>query len=246
MGGTPAAAFDLLEQAELYDISYGENKFYSSFEVFLWTYYEPFVFVCPDLQQRDKLAFAHEFGHFANDYAVGGSLVGTDVAEVQSQTMEYMALTYGPQDDLLTQYKMVDSLSVYVEQAAMALFEQQMYSLTGEELTAENFQALYEKTCLEFGFDAFGFDPREYVAISHLYIGPMYMPSYVVSNDLAMQIYQLELDEEGKGLELYEECRYSQDAYLADFVDTYGLEDPLTPGRIKQVAEIFQKELAMQ
>ena len=49
-----------------------------------------------------------------------------------------------------------------------------------------------------------------------------------------------------KGLELYEECLYSQDAYLADFVDTYGLEDPLTPGRIKQVAEIFQKELTMQ
>lgn len=246
MGGDIRRAFNTMERSRLYDLTYSENKYPTSFETYLFTYQLPFVFICPTETVLDKLTFAHEFGHFTNDYLCTGSYVGVDVSEVQSQTMEYMALTYGPQDDLLTQYKMVDSLSVYVEQAAMALFEQQMYSLTGEELTAENIQALYEKTCLEFGFDAFGFDPREYVAISHLYIGPMYMPSYVVSNDLAMQIYQLELEEEGKGLELYEECLYSQDAYLADFVDTYGLEDPLTPGRIKQVAEIFQKELTMQ
>lgn len=243
MGGDIRRAFNTFERSELYDLTYSENKYPTSFETYLYSYQLPYVFFCPTETVLDKLAFAHEFGHFTNDYLCSGSYVGVDISEIQSQTMEYMSLVYGQPDELLTQYKMVDSLSVYVEQAAMALFEQRMYSLTGEDLTVENIQSLYETTCLEFGFDTFGFDPRDYVTISHLFIGPMYMPSYVVSNDLAMQIYQMELEESGSGLSLYQKALYSQDSYLADFVEAYGLQDPMAKGRIRQVQKIFQDML---
>ena len=71
----------------------------------------------------------------------------------------------------------------------------------------------------------------------------MYMISYVVSNDVAMQFYQLELEEPGQGLDLYEECLYSQDSQIIAFTEQYGLESPFTPGRIETIAQTFADAL---
>ena len=244
MGGIPKDAFTLLEEAGLCDISYGENKYNSSFEVYLWSYYAPFIFMNPYLDQTDKLTFAHEFGHFANDYACNGSYAGTDIAEVHSQAFEYLSLCYCQDTQALTAYKMADSLCTYMEQAAYALFEQQVYGLVGEELTVENVEKLYRNIGTEFGLDSWGWDSRDYVTVTHFYTNPMYVVSYVVSNDLAMQIYQLELGEKGAGLSLYDQCLYSQDSYIMTFAEDYGLESPFAEGRLEAVLEIFQRELA--
>lgn len=243
MGGTIEEAFRLLEEAGLYDIRYGENKYDSSFEVFLWSYSEPFIFMCPYLDQTDKLTFAHEFGHFANDYACGGSYAGTDVAEVHSQAFEYLSLCYGSGTDDLAKYKMADSLCTYMEQAAYALFEHQVYGLTGDDLTVENVMALYESIGTQFGFDIWAWDSRDFVCIPHFFTSPMYVVSYVVSNDLAMQFYQLELDASGAGLALYEQCLTSEDSYIILFAEQYGLESPFTEGRLEEVAAIFRDVL---
>lgn len=244
MGGLVEDAFTQLEEAGLYDISYGENKYDTSFEVYLWSYNAPFVFVNPYLDQSDKLTFAHEFGHFANDYACWGSGAGTDVAEVHSQAMEYLSLCYGEDTEALETYKMADSLCVYVEQAAYALLEHQMYGLTGNDLTAENIQSLYEKIGTQFGLDSWeNWDSRDFVAILHLYTEPMYLVSYVVSNDLAMQIYQQEKAEPGAGLDTYQRCLESQDTYILDFAKNYGLESPFAEGRLDAVKKTFETEL---
>ena len=36
---------------------------------------------------------------------------------------------------------------------------------------------------------------RDFVVIGHFYTDPMYIISYVVSNDAAFQLYQMELEE---------------------------------------------------
>jgi len=243
MGGEIAQAFELLEQAGLYHIAYGENKYNSGFEVYLWDYSEPFIFLRPYLDQTDKLAFAHEFGHFLNDYVCRGSYAGTDVAEVHSQAFEYLSLCYAPDTQALTQYKMADSLRVYVETAAYALFEHRVYSLTGEDLTVANVEALYREIGLAFGFDSWGWDSRDYVSIPHYFTDPMYMISYVVSNDLAMQFYQMEQAEAGSALALYRQCLTSEDSSLLGFAETYGLESPFAGGRLEAVAQTFQTVL---
>lgn len=243
MGGSVAEAFGQLEQYGLYDIGYGVNKYNSSFEIYLWSYYQPFVFMNPYKDQTDKLTFAHEFGHFCNDYTCWGSYVGTDVAEVQSQGMEYMSLVYADGGQDMVKYKMVDSLNTYIEQSAYALFELQVYDLEAEELTVENVRAIYETIHDDFGFDAWEFDSRDYVNISHFYTDPMYVVSYVVSNDVAMQMYQLELEEPGKGLEVYSECLTSMDSYIITFAESYGLESPFAPGRLEKVKKTMEESL---
>ena len=244
MGGNAAEAFRCMEEGGLYDITYGQNKMEGAFEVFLWSYYEPYVFLSPYLDQTDKLTFAHEFGHFVNDYVSFGSYAGTDVAEVHSQGFEYMSLLYGENTEELTSYKLADSLCIYMEQAAYALFEQQVYALEGEALTVEAVYDLYEQIGRAFGFDSWDWDSRDFVLINHFYTDPMYIISYVVSNDVAFQMYQLELEEPGAGLAVYDRCLESQESYLVYFAEQYGLEDPFAPGRLEQVRATLEKGLS--
>ena len=246
MGGIPAEAFTVLERAGVYDISYGENKYASSFELYLWSYGVPFIFMDPWMNASDKLTFAHEFGHFCNDYICGGSYAGTDVAEVHSQAFEYLSLCYGQPPEGLRDYKLAESLELYVEQSAYALFETRVYGLTGEELTVENVQALYEDIGRRFGLDSRDWDPRDFVTVPHFYTNPMYIVSYVVSNDLAMQIYEMELAEPGAGLALYEELLYSQESFLIAFAESYGLKDPMSPKRLGELDAFFQNSLTPQ
>lgn len=240
MGGIVAEAFDLLETAKLYDISYGPNKYDSSFEVYLTSYLEPFVFVNPTMGRYDCLTFAHEFGHFCNDYASWGSYAGTDVMEVFSQGMEYLSLCYSEDAEELTRMKMADSLSVYVEQSAYAAFEQRMYSLTGADLSVDGLYALYDEIAKAYGFDHIGYDRREFVAITHFYTNPLYVISYVVSNDAALQIYQIEQETSGAGLQLFTENLDTQESYFLAFLNAAGLESPFAEGRIQKVRETFE------
>lgn len=241
MGGTVAEAFDLLDRAGLYDISYSENKYDSSFEIFLPSYYEPFVFMNPGTTAYDQLTFAHEFGHFTNDYACGGSYTGIDVAEVFSQGMEYLSLCYGQENPDLERLKMADCLCLYVEQAAYAAFEQRLYGLTGDALTLENVRALYQSVCRSYGFDSWNWDSRDYVVVTHFFTDPMYVISYVVSNDAAFQLYQMEKEQAGAGLEVYQQNLTSAETYFLAFVEAAGLEDPFRTGRIQAVRQTLEE-----
>lgn len=239
MGEPISDAFSHLEQYGLYDISYQENKYESSYEVFLTSYYQPFIFLCPTLDQTDKLTFAHEFGHFAADYVCDGTYASTDVAEVHSQAFEYLSLIYGENTQQLTRYKIADSLCTYMECGAYTLFEQQVYGLTGDALTPENITAIFQSVMAKFGFDSAQWDSRDWVFVTHFFTEPMYMISYVLSNDLALQLYQLEQAQTGEGLCVYTDCLSSEDTDIFVFAESYGLEDPLSTQRIDKAADLF-------
>lgn len=243
MGGTVGNAFRLMDTADLYDISYGDYKFDSSFEVFLPYYGEPYILVNPTQTTRDKLTFVHEFGHFCNDYASCGRVVGIDVAEIFSQGMEYLSLCYAEEGQELTYLQMYSCLSTFVEQAMYASFEYQVYSLEGEELTAENVYALYEQTGIAYGFDSWWWDSRDFVLIPHLFTNPLYVVSYVVSNDAALQLYQLELEEAGKGLSVYDANLASSESGFLAFVASAGLESPFAEGRLDEVKRTLEDAL---
>lgn len=243
MGGSVKEAFEVLSKNRLYDIAYQENKFPSSFELYLWSYYSPYIFLSPYGEQTDKLTFAHEFGHFASDYLCYGSYAGTDIAEVHSQAFEYLSLCYNKDAASLTQLKTLDSLCIYMECAAYTLFEHELYRLTGEDLTAESILDLYTQIGQQFGFDNDYWDPREFVTVTHFFTDPLYNISYVVSNDLALQFYEMEQIEKGSGLELYQQCLLDEGSYLLTFAETYQLESPFTDGRPEQIADIFRSIL---
>ena len=243
MGGTMKEAFDTMQKNGLYDISYSDKKANTSFEIYISSYYTPFVFLDPTGYEQDKLTFAHEFGHFCCDYASYGSGAGVDVAEVFSQGMEYLSLTYVKDVGDLDVIKMVDSLSTFVEQAAYASFEQQVYSLPEEELTAENIRKLFGQVGTAYGFDSWGFDSRSYVMVSHFFTSPMYVIGYVVSNDVALQIYEMELMQHGSGLACLENNLTTRHSGIVAFAEAAGLESPFAAGRMTRIKEILRTAL---
>ena len=237
MGGRTQEAFLLLEEAHLYDISTSKDKSGLSFGVYLPDYYEPFVLVSGTGTRYDCLSFAHEFGHFANEYASGGNIAGVDVTEVFSQGMEYLSLCYGGADQAFVDMKLADSLSTYVEQAAYADFERQMYDLKGPRLTPVKLLALYERVCRNYGFDSMDWDPRDMATVPHFFSNPMYVISYVVSNDAAMQIYQMERETPSAGKDCFEENLDTQEAGFLAFLDAAGLESPFS--RVDEVRALM-------
>lgn len=244
MGGVIADAFSDMDRAGVYDISYGENKYNASFEIYLSYYYTPYIFLSPTGTEYDKLSFAHEFGHFCCDYATpGGSMQSVDVAEVFSQAMEYLSLTYSQSAEDLVQLKMADCLGVYVEQAAYASFEHQVYALTGDDLTTESIQALYEEICIAYGLDTPGWDSRDYVCVPHFYESPLYIISYVLSNDAALQIYEMEQQEQGSGLACFEANLTTSQPYFLAFLEEAGLESPFADGRLNRVRQTLERVL---
>lgn len=241
MGGMIGESFELLEAGGLYDIAPGENKYNSSFETYLYSYGCPFVFVNPEQTQWDKLTFAHEFGHFANDYMCRGNSPSIDVAEIFSQGMEYLSLCVGEESSTLTKMKMLDSLSIYVEQSAYAAFEHRVYTM--EDVTAARIRAAFEEVATAYGFDTWGFDSRDYVTITHFFTNPLYTISYVVSNDAAFQLYQMEQTEADSGLRLYKNNLNCGDVPFLTFIEEAGLTSPFTPGRAASIRQTMEQIL---
>ena len=241
MGGPVLEAFQVMQDRQLYDISYSVNKYTTSFEIYLTCHEVPFVFLCPNMDNYDKLVFAHEFGHFCNDYHSYGSMAGVDVLEVFSQGMEYLTLCYTDDSDALARVKLADSLSTFVEQAAYGSFEHRLYQL--ENPTVEDLYELYDQVAKEYGYESVGYDRRELVTIGHFYTNPLYIDSYVVSNDAALQLYQLELEESGAGLERFEAHLDTGELWFLSFLEEARLESPFAEGRIESVRDLFRASI---
>ena len=241
MGGVMMDAYNAMRSAGLYDITPSSKKYNASFEIFIHNYGVPYVFVNPTQKSQDKLTFVHEFGHFANDFASNGSSVGIDVAEFFSQGLEFLSLRYSNGGGELTKLQIFSSLSVYVEQSLYATFEQRVYELKGDELTKENVYKVFEDVAREFGFG--NLDGRMFVQVPHFFMSPMYIISYVVSNDLAVQLYQVELAERGAGVTLYLENLDTTEGQLLGFAASAGLESPFADGRMATVRDTFSEAL---
>ena len=246
MGGTVEEAFRFMADYGLYDIGWRETKSNNSFQTYLDDYEAPFLFVSPAGVSSDLLTFAHEFGHFTDAYYNYNADESIDVSETFSQAMEYLMLFY--MDDVLDEgqledlyrFKLMDTLETYVQQASFVEFEHRVYSVDPDELDADFLNELSLETAIEFGYyDGYSRDyyALSWVDISHFFEAPFYVITYPVSNEVALQIFSLERQQPGAGLEKYLEILPREHYGLMDMVTAGGLESPFTPGRLARVAE---------
>ena len=70
-------------------------------------------------------------------------------------------------------------------------------------------------------------------------------PTYPVSNDLALQIWELEQEERGAGLEKYLEALPRNYYGMMDTAEAVGLDNPLAPGRIAKIAADLRENLGI-
>lgn len=247
MGGVVAEAFKEMERRELYDVSASATKAEGSFEIFLNKYNAPFIVVNLTGDESDRLTTAHEFGHFANDFASGVTNASSDVCEILSQAMEYLSLRYNTSlepevRENLEKISMLYSLSGFVDQMANQVFEHRIYQLTGDELTVDNICKIYSEVSVEFGYEDVGYHPAGWVTVPHYFQWPFYSYGYVVSNDAAMQIFAMERENEGTGLDVYTRLLSENEAMpIEDYMEKYHMADPLDENHVKELAEMIEE-----
>lgn len=246
MGGTIESAFDFMVDKKLYDISFSADKAPMSFQTYLSDYESPFLFVNPVGDTEDIITFSHEFGHFLDAYENFNAYETVDVSETFSQAMEYLMLFYygdalsDEQWENLVAIKLMDTLEMYVQQASFAEFESTVYSTDPELLNAEFLNNLSLQLAKDYGYC--NEENEEYFAkswcdIVHFFEMPFYIITYPVSNDAAMQIFELELAESGKGLEKYLEMLPREYGSFMETVTGGGLQSPFEKGRIQKVVQ---------
>lgn len=254
MGEEIQESFRFMEEHRLYDVELRPDKAGISFQTYLSDYEAPFIFLSPYGDQSDVLSFAHEFGHFADAYVNYNAYETTDLAECFSQAMEYLVLFYmdGAPDeetaDWLMYYKALDTLDMYVGQAAISEFESRAFRLPPEELDAEGLNRLYLEVCQDYGLhnsdtklQALG-----WIDVPHLFENPFYVISYPVTNDVAMQIFALELEEPGQGLEKFLSMLPRTHEALLPSVDEAGLDSPFQEGRVLRALECLEPVLSQR
>lgn len=240
-GGTVEKAFELLETGGLYDLDYGSSKMGAAYTTYLASYDVPYVFINP-VGGSAAIAFTHEFGHFCDGYASNGHRANVDTAEVYSQGLEYMSMFYadGTQND----DEAYSLLRMYAVTAAEADFELRLYELPEEEVTADHIVKLYAQVGTEWKLTYIGgFNKQDLLMTLHYYLSPMYMLSYSISGDAALQLYELEVQEAGAGLRCYEEILASDQVQILSLLEEAGLRSPFEPGAIEKSRDTFVQML---
>ena len=249
MGGTILDAFQEMKRYELYDIDISEKKGDLSYQTYLYSYDNPFVFVKTEGWSDDILSFGHEFGHFVDAWYNYNGTDNNDLAEVFSQGMEYLLLSRVPEDyrEELTDYKLLDTVDTFTQQGSFAEFEREVYARPAAEWTPERLNELSLKLAKDYGYFQEGqedYYAKSWIDINHFFDNPFYVVSYVVSNDAAFQIYEQECAKAGEGLAVWNKMLpRDRDGLLETLEVQGGLEDPFAAGRMKEIADLMREKL---
>ena len=253
MGNGIPEAYAFLLQYQLFDDRVDPLKRGSSYEAYLDAYEVPFLFVKTDGTLSDLALFSHEFGHWLDDYLNFHAPVSMDLAECFSQSMEYLMLLHledelSPEErQALWQAQMGSVLlSSYLTNGIYAEFEHIVYNTDPEDLTP----AFLNKTFLQLNYQ-YGthqmhtgdYYSKSWIDASRLFTQPCYAISYPVSQDIALQIFQLEQAQPGAGLDKFLQLLPRTYPGLLDTALNAGLESPFDPGRLEKVAATMREIL---
>ena len=253
-GGSVQEAYDFMLRHELCDLKQDSRKANMSFETYLNDYEAPFLFVNAAGTNEDILTFAHEFGHYSDAYVNLNSYESVDLAEVYSQAMEYLVLSRLDEQldesevDNLARIKMIDTVEMFVQQASYAEFEHRVYALGAENLSAEVLNETARQVAKEYGYYVYQYDEffsLSWIDIPHYFEQAFYIVSYPISDDLAMQIFDLERGEPGAGMQRYLDNLERDFSGMMGLVDAGGFDSPFAPGRVEAIAATAREILGL-
>ena len=246
-GGSIQEAYNYMLAHQLYDMQYSPNKMDSSFQTYLVDYDAPYLFIDPNGDNWDIITVFHEFGHYADSYMRYNAYESLDLSESFSQTMEFLAL--GKLDCILDAEELeqmhfmtvLDITDTLLEQSALAEFELLAHEM--QQPTLEKLNALWLQLTEDYGIydESIDYAYRyAWTETPHLFESPFYVISYPVSAAVALELYELELEEEGAGIDKFIAMSQSCLAGLVETVDFAALQYPLSEERVMDMAELLE------
>lgn len=251
MKGVVGDAFDYMFEYGLYDIGASENKSRNSFTTYLSNYNIPVLFVSPSGSATDFFTISHEFGHFVDAYSNNSMDNRIDSAEIASHAMEYLMPYYssalrGYSHKELNEYSIYSATEIYMVQGYISSFESEVYSLSPDEVTVTKLNSIAYECATKFGLSQSAqLYQYAWIDITHIFDVPFYTISYVVSNDVALQILEAELNSPGKGgVEAFVKLidREDESPFLERVADA-GFQSPFSSERLDKIASMIEATL---
>ena len=255
IGGTVWDAYRFMEAYELCDIHRSPKKLDASFQTYLYDYEAPFVFVNAQGNGADYTTFSHEFGHFTDSYYNYGANEDLETAETFSQAMEFLTVSYtqtlnDKQKETLVKLKLKDLLQTFVYQAAYADFEARVYAMNPDDITVDAINDIFRQCCIDYGLyiqEADFYYSQCWIDILHFFEVPYYIISYCVSAETALQVYRLEAETSGAGVDAYMRLlNRDYEAGVQQVMQDAGLESPFREGVLEQTAAFIREKLKLK
>ncbi len=243
MGGKVWEIYQYMERNGLFDIEVSGVKANMSFQTYFEDWQAPFILLDASGTLDDYTGFAHEFGHFIDAYVNYNSYITTDASESCSQSMEFLAIIYssylGTDSETVKEMKMMDMVTLYAEQGAYNAFEEAVYAIPADELTPERIRQTAHDIYMQYGLLVPGDDPmydNMWIDIPHFFSNPFYIVSYIISNDAAFQIYEMELEEPGRGIDTFIAlCDRDWDLNYLENMENIGLDASFSTERANAI-----------
>ena len=246
-------ALEYMQELELCYLGYDEEQVGMSFTTFIQNYFAPYIVIQGDSSISDLLTFVHEFGHFYDNYYNLGTNTNLDVSEVPSTALVYLFSRHldkisgfnEQQRKAYASEMKMDALETFISQAMYYLFEHRAYALSDDELTVKTLSSIARDLGKEFGIEDSGFD-SSWPFITHFYMQPFYVISYVTSSMVSIQMYDKEVAKAGSGLDVYLDFVGNFDPYepFLECVDRVGLRSPFADGSVDALVTSISKMLS--
>ncbi|GEM_PF-6742651 len=221
-----------------------DNQMSSSFTAFLDYYGESFMFINKKSSIADLFSVAHEFGHYYASRQFSGSDTPLEIAEIQSQTGEYLIVGYTGgcgvnAKSALTKYVMLRSLSSLQVSGAISEFE--IYAFTAKDVDGAKLDSKWQELSSKYGVSGYGYDWRD---VLHICYSPLYYISYAVSLIPALEIYDISTADKDAALQIYSEIlHYDGRMSLDELLGVCGLASPFEVGTVTGILQIIDKAL---
>ena len=174
-----------------------------------------------------------------------------DIAEIYSQVMSYLYVTYEDVDQTIrernTQALLAGILTYAIfRECAYADFELQVYALAPEELTAENIDAIFYRCMKTYGLTE-GLSGKQWIGYHHFFDYPGYVISYATSAVVTLEICAMDLAEPGAGVDAF--CRLLDRTHGKRFLEVLeeaGLDDPFEAATLEKIAAFIKKSFHLK
>lgn len=237
--------YSYMLQHGLYDIEkQSGDRASTSFTTYLYDNNSPFIFMSSSGYTTDYLTLSHEFGHFIDGYVNDGGNASIDLAEVSSQGFELLSLLalenrLREEDyEFLEYYELRAALNILLMQTFYAEFEHCIYELEYNEVS----QAALMSAVKQASRNTFGVElsyTLSDMVIYHTVMMPHYVQSYSTSIIASLELFFMEIESDGAGLEAYIALvtRENEDATFLEQIDVAGLSSPFDEETLKVISD---------
>ena len=238
-------ALDHLIDNELYDIAYSDVKMSGAFTTYFPYYNTECIVMQPNGNTYDFLTMVHEFGHFNAGYQQG-STNSLDVAEVQSQGLEFLFMEhyediFDEDADALEEYSTLQLLYAFI--SGCLNNELETWAYLQEDLTLDALNKKHEELLIAYEqmqpdtwtTQYYG---KSWVQTPHYFTSPCYYISYATSVAGAFAIRELNMENPTAAVNAYLSVASAEtDKGFTEVMEEAGLGDVLAPESIQIVGE---------